>query len=406
MKSNDDPKCPACGNPVSQAKCPVCGGATPWWVRRREPLLLAFLVVIAAAFFAATTFLVKFHRQREAGLSEGWFDQGERDMAAGRPDAAIADLRNALQFDHEDRRYRLRLVEALIAARHANQATSYLVNLWDEQPGDGDINLRLARLSAQRGEMAAAKRYYRYAIDGVWDDDPVAHRQETRLEFAEFLISHEAFGDAQAELLAAAEESPNNAALHKRLGELFLQAGDAGNALANFTAAERLLPGDAEALAGAGEAAFDLGEYESAKSYLERARRLKPNDAKVSDLLETASQVLEADPLQRGLAGSERSRRAADAFRLAQARLEQCAAKLGGQQATAPPGDLAQLKSQMDTIARRVTPAALYRDADLMAQAIRLAFQVEEITAKRCGRATGLDLALQLAAERHPESTP
>ena len=403
----DGPKCPACGNPVAEAKCPVCGGATSWWARRREPLLLGVLVVIAAAFFTATTFLVKAHRQREASLSEGWFGASETDMAAGRPDAAITDLRNALQFDHEDRRYRLRLVEALIAAHHPNQATSYLVNLWDEQPGDGDINLRLARLSAQRGDMAASKRYYRYAIDGVWSNDPVAHRQETRLEFAEFLIGHQAFGDAQAELLAAEEESPNDAALRKRLGELFLQAGDASNALANYSAAERLHPEDADAVAGAGEAAFDLGQYESAKSYLERARLIKPNDPKIAGMLQTASQVLEADPLQRGLAGSERSRRAADAFHLAQARLQQCAAKVGDDLSASPATtDLEQLKTRMDAIGKRVTAAALYRDADLMAQAIRLAFQVEEVTAKRCGRATGLDLALQLAAERHPESTP
>ncbi len=402
----DAPKCPACGNPVSQAKCPVCGGATPWWVRRREPLLLAVLVAMAAAFFAATTFLVRFHRQRELALAEGWFDQGERDVAAGRPDAAIADLRNALQFDHEDRRYRLRLVETLVAAHHPNQATSYLLNLWDEQPADGDINLRLARLSAQRGDMTAAKRYYRYAIDGVWDNDPVAHRLQTRLEFAEFLIGHEAFGDAQAELLAAEEESPNDAALRKRLGELFLQAGDAGNALANFSTAERLHPDDADAVAGAGEAAFDLGEYESAKTYLERARRMEPNNAKVSDLLQITSEVLEADPLQRGLAGGERSRRAADAFHLALARVEQCTAKLTGEPVAAAPADLGQLKSQMDAIAKRVTAPALYRDADLMAQAIRLAFRVEEVTAKRCGRASGPDRALQLAAQRHPESAP
>ena len=93
------------------------------------------------------------------------------DVRAGRLDDAISALRTALAYLPDNFEYRLKLAEALAAAGHTRQAQAYLRALWDEEPGNGTVNLELARLAAS-ADIADVLRFYHGAIYGVWQDNP------------------------------------------------------------------------------------------------------------------------------------------------------------------------------------------------------------------------------------------
>ena len=74
----------------------------------------------------------------------------------------------------------LALAQALAASGHVNEAENYFLNLWQSRPGDGLINLQLARLERSRGREQQATEYYRAAVFGTWDGDALTRRRDTR----------------------------------------------------------------------------------------------------------------------------------------------------------------------------------------------------------------------------------
>ncbi|HLX74606.1 MAG TPA: tetratricopeptide repeat protein, partial [Terriglobales bacterium] len=153
-----------------------------------RPLFLALVVFAAVVFCAATIFANRFYQSTQLRLGQMWFGRGESALAAGQPEPAIQDFRNALYYSHDDPGYRLRLAEALLAANRRSEAQSYLLTLWQDEPSNSTINLQLARLSAKQGRTRAALRYYHGAIYGLWPDGAAAaRRQQTRLELIHYL---------------------------------------------------------------------------------------------------------------------------------------------------------------------------------------------------------------------------
>jgi predicted Zn-dependent protease len=146
--------------------------------------VLAVTLVLIIAGFVFTQYFVNLHRQMESDLAVRWFTRGEQAMQAQLPAAAAEDYRNALSYDPDNRQYRLRLAQALLAANRWNEARAHLTSLWEEEPADGEVNLTLARLNAQRGDYSNTIRYYGNAINGVWNDDPRKRRIATRFELA------------------------------------------------------------------------------------------------------------------------------------------------------------------------------------------------------------------------------
>jgi len=363
----------------------------------REPFLLAALLVLIAGFFVFTSFAAKSYRHQEESFGESWYHQGEQALSQGRASEAVEDFRNALAYSRDNDRYRLRLAQALIADQRPQEARAHLLSLWEREPGDGTVNLELARLEGRRGELGQALRYYHGAIYGVWPEEPSEHRWETRFEVSEFLLGRQANAQAQSELLALAASLPrDDAARQTRLGNLFLRAGLDGRALTAFRNALQAQPKLPAALAGAGEAAFHAGDYRTALSYLRRAAQEDPQNQHASDLLTTAGLVLELDPFQPRLPAKERARRVVHDFQTALERLQGCTQKAGS------PADpsLASLYQEGTSRKRRVQERVLARDSDALEGAMEFAFQMEQAAERHCGAATGEDLALLLIARK------
>ena len=413
-----------------------------------RPLFLVVVLVISIAFGAITVFAARFYRSRQVQFGAMWYGRGEAALAAADSGAAVQDFRNALYYSHDNPAYRLRLAEALIAARHIREAHSYLVTLWQDEPSNSIVNLQLARLAAAQANAPAALRYYHGAIYGLWPDgDAAARRRQTRLELIHYLFGLRDATQADAELIALTSELPPTAAAHSEVGQLFQQAADSERALQEFEEALRLNPKSPAALLGAGEAAFQLGQYENARRYLEQALKSGPRDPQAAELLATTRLVLEWDPNSQGISSRHRALRIVQAFRQARRRLQDCAAAknidlaaanpsppltpnapsasnqtahnliaqiLGtirrGETSTPEqmpivldPAEMQQLYRQATQIQPRVRADKVERDPQLAQSLIGLVSRIETVTAQHCGAPQGADLALFLLAQRTEE---
>jgi tetratricopeptide (TPR) repeat protein len=395
--------CSQCGQviPWSQAECPCCTERGSFLGSLSRETILLLCIPVLLVLFALTSFTAKIYHSEQTELAEEWHARGEADLKAGQAGKAIEDFTQALVYSRSNARYRLRLAQAMIAANQAAEARPYLLRLWEQAPGDGTVNLELARLAARTGAVSEAIRYFQNAVYGVWERDPEKQRRQVRLELCDYLLGQGLRNDAQAVLIPLAADLPKDSELYARVGTLFLRAEDYSRALEAFRQALRLDQRDYIALTGAGEAAFQMANYREAQRYLERAVRLTPQATHAAQRLEMTSLILSVDPLERGLSSQERTRRVVRAYEQAVERLRDCTMKrgqaLGGQQ---PMTDLQAAYARAMQMRPSVRETVLQRNSDLLMRTLELVFEIEELTARDCGRPAGVDLALLLIARK------
>jgi tetratricopeptide (TPR) repeat protein len=401
-------RCPLCGQaiPWGETKCPLCSqrrGYLPW-LRREAFLALIFTLLIL--LFAITGFTVRSYHRVERRLARDWYSRGEAELKAGNATAALGDFRNALFYWQDNALYRLRLAQALAAAGHLQQAKAYLLNLLEREPGNGTVNLELARLAVREHDVSEAVRYFQNAIYGGWDIDAVAKRREVRLEFVGFLLDSGQKTAARAELIALATNLPPDAELQTKVGTLLLDVAGYDDALRVFRQALGVDPHLAPALAGAGECYFHMGNYAQAQRYLARAVHQDPHLTRAEGTLRTAQAVLDLDPFSRRLSNQERARRARQAFDQAMTRLQACAAQRGVDLKGTGSGPLQTLYAQATGLQPRVQQRRLSRDSELLSNTMDLVFEIEKAASQACGEPQGLDLALLLISREQEGARP
>jgi tetratricopeptide (TPR) repeat protein len=358
------------------------------WIQRH---IIATLSVALIPAFAATALLASAYKQEQRELAVGWVARGDRALETGAPGDAIDAYRTALTFSREDRTLLLSLARALRLANRDTEARAYLLNLWNDQPGNGPINLELARLAATRGDPATALRYYHGAIEGAWMEGAEAQRRNARLELARFLVSAQALAQARVEVIALEQDMPEDLDRRREVGQLMLASGLQDQALAVYEAILKAAPDDQNALAVAGQIAFEQGEYQTAVRYLTRAVAAGTGSESVHSLLDTARAVLAYDPFGRRMPLRERARRTSRALDVALQRLAAC------------PGEsedptIVALRAAVEE-ARPNIRRNLARDADLVESTMDLVFRIERETAG-CREATPVDRALTLIGQQ------
>jgi tetratricopeptide (TPR) repeat protein len=372
------------------------------WAARvwtREALLLTSLAALGI-MFGVTQTAVSFYHGKQADLANMWFQRGDAALKANRPKEAIEDLRNALSYAPDDANFQLRLAQALAADNRIDAAEAYLFDLWNSQPGSGEINFELGQLEARKGNPDAA-RYFDNAVYGVWEENPTERRWEARLALFHDWVSHGNVGQAQAELLALAAETPDiDFQRRTQIGQLQLQSGDPRQALEQFRAALRVSQHYVPALAGAGAAEMAIGEYKSAIPYLEAAARLAPKNRQVAGQLKLTRLVLESDPFEIGLGPEERAQRAMNAYLQAQSRLTACASQRGVQVSAQPAQNPFQ---QTWASGQRLQPLLrkLRSQPQNVLQIMNFVYSAENLAADECGPLEGKDQALWLIGKKH-----
>jgi len=288
---------------------------------RQRAVMLVLLTALTVVFFVFVTALSRAYKDQQTSLGSRWFQRGIADLSGKRYQAAVTDFRAALLYSRDNYTYQLNLAEALLGMNRRAEASAYLLNLWDRQPEDGLINLELARIAAQKGQMQQAVRHYHDAVYAVWPSQQEIQRREARLELIELLLRNNAKAQAQAELIGLSESADEDPAQLNLLGDLFMRAQDYEHALAEYRSSLKADAHNAKTLAGAGDAAYELGQYPVAEYYLQEGVKQDPNDGASAERLKTTEMVLRMDPYQRQISQAERARLVAAAFTTAGERL-------------------------------------------------------------------------------------
>ncbi len=365
--------------------------------------MLALLTGFTLLFILGVTGLSRAYQAQREALGNRWFTRGVADLNAKRFDAAVTEFRAALLYSRDDYYYQLNLAEALIGSHQTGQASAYLLNLWDREPENGQVNLELARIAAQKGQTTDAVRYYHNAVYAAWPRDQETQRREARLELIGLLLRTNAKTQAQAELIALAENVGDDPAQQARIGDLFVRAEDYEHALAAYRLSLKYDRHNSSALTGAGYAAFELGQYPVAEHYLQMALSENPNDTQAEERLKTAEMVVRMDPFRNQISSAERNRIVVEAFATAGERLSRCPVPKSATAVSAgsPPVSPANLSDQWAALKPQVTERDLRRDPDLGQTAMDLVFRIERQTSTVCGTPSGADLALLLIAREH-----
>ena len=357
---------------------------------RRETIVITGVFVVIAILFFISTVAVHAYYGKLRQLSRDWAREGDRDLTAGNAQRAIQEYRDALAYDGKNTTYQLHLAQALSRVGDTDEARAYLLHLWTEAPGDGVVNLELARLSTRAGAVDDALRYFHDAIYGVWEVDPEERRREARLELIGLLLRQNRKNQADAELISLLALLPRRADAYAQAGALFLQAGDPPRALEEFRRALRLSPSYEDALRGAGEAAFELQELGLAQEYLSKAEAERRGNAEAQSMLATIKMVHEMDPFGFRLSQRERTARVRTDFQTAMQRLQTCIS-----QHPAATGVQAQLAAGQSIVAQIARPNYL-RGADAIDSTMNFVFDTESLADKSCGAPQPADGALEL----------
>jgi Tfp pilus assembly protein PilF len=318
--------------------------------RRRTTLTLMVTALVPA--FVVVNGLVALARTGRGRLEREWAARGARDLAGGRANDAANDYYTAQAYARDHGRYRLDLSRALLVAGRRSEARAELDTLWSDAPGSGVVNLELARIARDDGDVDDAVRYYHGAIDGAWDRDPAKARHGARLELATLFVDRGMLPQAEAELTIVLADPPI----------------------------------DPRAAALAGTVAFSRGDYRTAAT---RLRAAGPLDAATAAMLDVATRALALDPDARGISSRERVRRITRVFAIALAAARRCEAP-----AAAP------MRDRLETAAPSVTERTLARDPDAADATLELLTAAASVVTPACPADAADDRAMALVVQR------
>jgi tetratricopeptide (TPR) repeat protein len=419
-------RCTRCGTDFSPEgdRCPACGRVAGTQSARITLTVTVLLIFVGLGF---TQYFVNLHRATELSLADRWFLRGNQAMQSNLPVVAAQDYRTALSYDPENREYRLRVAQALLAANRLNEARAHLTSLWEQEPANGEVNLTLARLYAKRGDQANAARYYSNAINGVWEDDTRKERTVVRFEFSNYLMQQHKLTQAQSELMALLADAPSDPADELRLGELLLQVNEPEHTIDIDNAVLAKDPANAEAYLQKAQALLTLNKLVEAEHALAKAVERNSNSDEVRRQLNLVREALRLDISLRGLSSTDRADRAVEAFHSAWQRLGSCAVQRGldlnnsenaatvgtpttsdkpipaGANPAAPPNALQLLYSSGLHRQASVTQKTLRDDSDALESTMQYVFDVERTTAPLCPQMNLTDQALLMLAKHENE---
>jgi len=370
----------------------------------RDSAAFLVLALITGVLFLVTLFLFRSFTSHRAELAVRWSGRGKDALQAGKPQEAIVALRTGLSYAPGTRSYELLLAQALEDAGRTDEASNYFMNLWVAQPGDGFINLELARLAAKRNDPRDAVKYYRASIYGTWEGDGVVRRREVRLELARYLIAQHNTNAARIELLIAAGNSPSDPKLNRTLADLLVETGDVADGFAFYNKVIEADSKNQAALAGAGRAAYRLGNFATAHSLLERALEAKASpleknqthSGELETMLKNSRRILELRPSGK-LRSSERVSRILVDLGIAKKRFSSCAAGFGTTDKLPPALEELNARWASDDVDHG--RAKLLQSAARQDAAVQLIYDTEVQTSRICGVPGGDDALLLLLAK-------
>lgn len=366
----------------------------------RRVVLTAVVVGLVPAF-GLTHVVVERYKEQRRELATEWRERGAVDLRR-RPAVAVADFETALSYSPDDADDRFNLSQALLESKRLAEARAQLLTLWTETPGDGRVNLELARIAATTNDDGDAIRYYHAAIDGRWESGATTARRTARLELAKFLLRRGQNIRAQAELIAMIDDLPLDPESITDVGALLVDAGADTRAMGLFQRALTIAPTYPRAARLAGGVAFRAGDYRLAHDYLSEVAKGETLDQPSQDALDVTTRLLALDPTADRLTTRGRAARTLSCVEIAQHRIAACSSStpsVGSAGETLP-----MLSERIDSLAK-LSERDLLRDPDLIDSTMNTVFQVEAIPSNLCGPSTVDDRAMQLLSGQRRAAT-
>jgi tetratricopeptide (TPR) repeat protein len=364
------------------------------FLMRSTARLLAAVFLVMFSLFTFTGLLTGAYRREKLERAERQFQAGNRLAAAGRYREAIQLYTAALTLSRENPQFKLALAVALLESGRADQAEGYLLDLVRDDPAAAIPNLHLARINARRGHIDAAVQYYQRAIYGLWPDNPLRRRLETRFELIELLLREGKHLQVQAELLRQLDEAPHEPPLLKRVGRMLLAAQAPDKARQVFEELARSSPRDPEVWAGLGDARFELGQYALAQEAYRHALRYNPADVQSTTQLELSAEILRLDPRKPGLPLARRYGLSLVLLDRTLAELDACLTRFGGRLPE-------EFRARIDRARRLVSKQVAQRlSEEALETNIALAIDLWRAGRKSCGAPAAPDRALALVLEK------
>jgi tetratricopeptide (TPR) repeat protein len=376
----------------------------------KDTLALLSIFAVTCVLAVLTWLIFRSYSQHQSDAAARWKRRGEDALAHRNAPAAVYDLRTSLGYEQQDDPgTEIGLAEGLAeigTPRSLEEAAVYLNTLWEKAPGNGNINLQLARVLARQGQAASALEHYHAAVYGVWEGHGAVQGRQARLEMVRYQISLGRFNDARGELLIAAGNDTSTPTLMEA-ASLLAEAHFPADALHLYQEVAARRPVVLQALEGTGQMAFLLARYRTARTYLDRALNTSNaahplmDGALVEKNLRIANAVMAIYPSLE-LPQRERLRRVMRAYELARKRYMACANGTSGQ-SNGPQNGRAQIENndQMTALGNRwqsarprLTVAALVDSAQLEQATMQLVYDTEQVTERACGEPTGEDEAL------------
>lgn len=332
-------------------------------------------------------------------------------LQQGRAADAVDCLRTALSYQPNDRADELMLAQALADSGRIEEAVSYFYNLREARPGDGFINLQLARLARKKGDASEAINDYRAAIFGNWEGDGVERRRTVRLELADYLSQRGDVAGARSEVLIAASDSPETPDADVSYGDRLRSMGDLSDALIFYRKAIAAAPHDDAAIEEAGRVAYELGNYSDAEKLLTQALQGLPNNAEhaarhaaIASLASEARRLQDLD-LSHNLSAAERTQHILAASQIAYRRLGSCSRQLtvnvmqpSSSQSPAPV-PLASLLERWKAVKKELGGRNLEHDSVMQDNIAQLISETELQTAGLCSAPSRDDMLLLMLAK-------
>lgn len=376
----------------------------------QDTLALVSLMLITIGIGVLTYFFFHSFAEHRSVLEKRWFQRGQIALSSGHPAEAVEDFRSALSFSAANADYQMALAEALAASGRTEEAAAYFSALHEAEPGDGFLNLQLARLAVRRGNPEQAIAYYQDALNGLWRGHGTERRLQIRLELAQYLISLGRSTEVQGDLLAAEGNSLDNPSALFAIANLLREADDPIDAMTAYQRVERhRIAAPSQVLASLdaeSQIAAALGQYKRAAQalnrYMAKARQFPAaatSDQKqaVERQLDIYQQMLPLIPFY-ALPPKQHVARVLHGAEIAHRRYESCLKNLrshNGPNAAQP--DLLALETQWTQLGS-LNARAFAGNAPLQQRLMDWTNQSELLTAKLCGSPTGDDaLLLQLA---------
>jgi tetratricopeptide (TPR) repeat protein len=370
----------------------------------RDTLALLSLFAIVILLFFITLLLFHSFSVHRQELAQRWLSRGENAMRSGQPLVAIDALRSALAYAPDDENMQVELAEALAAAARTEEAVAYFNTLLESRPGNGMINLQLARLAAKQGDEATALDHYQAALDGTWEGDGYIRRREVRLELAQYLIDRKRYDRARTQLLIAAGNAPDDVNIELQVARLLEGVQNPANALHLYQKALQHRPARLEALEGASRTTYALNRFLQAREYLERTLN-HPDFEKQSAAVQSQlrNMLSDADHILLLYPGAElsvraRAERILNNRKIAQERLADCLSSK-----TSVPPALQTLADQWQHLPATLRLLQLEQNPELEQTIMRLVYQTEQVASQQCGPPAGND-ALLLKIAQAPEA--